>query len=55
MILGPLLACLRLYGVSLILLLLDIGPEGGWIVLGIYLRMMILRLCCLVVRVGVGG
>ena len=34
---------------------LDIGPIGGWLVLGIDLMMMILRVGCLVVRVGVGG
>ena len=35
--------------------MLDICPEGGWLVLGIDLRMMILRVGYLVVRVGVGG
>ena len=49
------IGCLRLYGVSMLLLLLDIQPEGGWVVLSIDLRMMILRLGCLLVRVGVGG
>ena len=55
MILGLLLGCLILYGVSMLLLFLDICPEGGWLVLGIDLRMMILRVGFLVARVGVGG
>ena len=54
-ILGLLLGCLRLYVISMPLILFDTCPEGGSVVLGIDLRMMILRLCCLVVRVGVGG
>ena len=55
MILVVLLGCLRLHGISMLLILLDICPEGGSVVLGIDVRMMILRLCCLVVRVGVVG
>ena len=55
MILGLLFGCLRLYGVSILLLLLDILPEAGWVVLGIHLRMMILSLGFLIVGVGVGG
>ena len=55
MILGILLGCLILYGVSMLLLFFNICPEGGWLVLDIDLRMMILRVGCLVVKVGVGG
>ena len=55
MILEILLGCLGLYGVSLLFILLAIQPEYGWVVDDINPRMMILRMCCLVVRVGVGG
>ena len=43
------------HDVSLLLLLLDTRPEAVWVVLGIDLRMMIVRLGCLLVRVGVEG
>ena len=43
------------HDVSLLLLLLDTRPEAVWVVLGIDLMRMILRLGCLVIRVGVGG
>ena len=55
MILEILLGCLGLYGVSLLLVLLAIQPEYGWVVDDINPRMMILKLCCLFLRVGVVG